>query len=278
VSDEQSTAQSSNDTTVPLVTSMANQAIEELARDAGGAQTAPGVDGGGAATDPDPSGTIDAGSAAPAPQGWPIYQGFEYGTVPSPVVVGSGVVSLDSDSHSGSGALLATSTLAQAQATAGFEFEPLQSGTIYVRAWYKIADTLSGRLNILGLKTIDSLGVESDVVDVNLDGIGANTKVDVYFAVENARDSSTPVTVPMGEWVCIEAAVTISDTVGQAVVRVERLDGGSASYTTQADHDTLLLDGINAVRVGIDWTDPGQAQTEVRVDDLVIDSQPIGCN
>ena len=79
--------------------------------------------------------------------------------------------------------------------------------------------------------------------------------------------------IPRDRWVCVQLAITVDPSVG--VVKLS-LDG---SNHMTASTDTLVgVDGYSAVDFGVHYATPAQGPVVLWVDDVVIDTVPVGCN
>lgn len=86
--------------------------------------------------------------------------------------------------------------------------------------------------------------------------------------------SAGGIPIPRDVWTCIEMAITIGETDGAATLE---MDGALvASFTNE---DTLPALGLATVEVGIVRSNAGvQGPASLGVDDVVISTQPIGCD
>jgi hypothetical protein len=115
------------------------------------------------------------------------------------------------------------------------------------------------------------LGAPGTDVGLNVD-IQADARYEVFFPESDESVRSEPGTLLKDEWVCLELAVVVSDTAGEATLRV---DGSQLAMAQGVD--TRPPGGIELFTLGIDWSQSGQEAANVWLDDVVLDDEPLPC-
>jgi hypothetical protein len=176
-------------------------------------------------------------------------------------------LSLDSDTvHQGSGALRFTANASESWSAVVYSFPPVTSGVLYARAHYYIpAGSVTGRINLMTLESEQAFNVDVNVTSA-LDA-------EAYLRVDASRYNSAPGVIPLDTWFCLQAALDIDDTGGA----LELLVDGTSVLVTPRDKDTLPPSGVNEAEFGILWTEAGQTASELYVDDVAIDTEPVSC-
>lgn len=211
-----------------------------------------------------PSSTAGAGSCVEAL----VCEDFESDTTEFTSEVQGGTLEVTNDRGQESDRSLRATTMTDGDwGRAVYAFPSVASGALYFRAYFFIPEgTVTGLVNLV---TFRNPAVPTDV-DVNVLAGGA---IDVYFHSEAVRYVSDSADFPTGRWTCLEGKLQLSTTAGGASVWLD----GEQVLTTPASHNTAQAPGYSNLSVGIHWTEQGQGPAEVFVDDLAIDTSPIGC-
>lgn len=175
-------------------------------------------------------------------------------------IAGGGLEVVSSPVFFGGGALRATTPAAGAHAYLQQAFAAIDSGSIYTRAYVYLPSTLltPGRVELSN--TGDTSGVHFHFsVDLNTPLMAVNNQE--LGGVELARDT----------WVCVEWRVDIA-AAGSGEMFI---DGQSAIALTGLD--TNLTGGYSALDIGIFDTSPAEGGFEVYIDEVAMDTSPIGC-
>lgn len=179
-----------------------------------------------------------------------------------PILTFGNAVSLTSDSVSGSGAIQAT-TIAEGPSVAYLRksIPTATSGQLHARFWVNVP-------KVNGAVDVAPFGFWSDQdADWALRVTVRYGKLGVWsYTTPRIPEETTEFT--LGDWHCVQFAVTLNDTAG--IVEVT-LDGEPAG---KGMTDTLPLGGIQRFMVGNVWS-PTPAQ--VLVDRVAVGTTPIGC-
>jgi hypothetical protein len=173
--------------------------------------------------------------------------------------------------HTGEFAARFTTSAEQSWSAFVFRFdEPIVSPAVYVRMYLFVpSGTVTGRLNFLAIENEDTFNI-----DVNLLGAESGEVVfEVYNHSSRAGVSTADVTVPFDQWFCLQTAVVLSETAGQVLVSID----GREVLRTPNPENTLPSGGISKVGVGAFWTEAGQADSELFVDDIAIGQDVVSC-
>lgn len=185
-------------------------------------------------------------------------QGATFGRVQEPV-------------HAGEFAARFTTSAEQSWSAFVYRFdEPIVSDAVYVRMYLFVPlGSVTGRLNFLAIENEDTFNI-----DVNLLGGELGDVVfEVYNHSSRAGLSTADITVPFDQWFCLQTAVVLSETAGQVVVSVD----GREVLRTPNPENTLPSGGISKVGVGAFWTEAGQSDSELFVDDIAIGQDVVPC-
>lgn len=185
-------------------------------------------------------------------------QGATFGRVQEPV-------------HTGEFAARFTTVAEQSWSAFVYRFDdPIVSDAVYVRMYLFVpSGSVTGRLNFLAIENEDSFNI-----DVNLLGADSGDVVfEVYNHSSRAGVSTADVTVPFDRWFCLQTAVVLSETAGQVLVSVD----GREVLRTPNPENTLPSGGISKVGVGAFWTEAGQSDSELFVDDIAIGQDVVSC-
>jgi hypothetical protein len=169
--------------------------------------------------------------------------------------------------HSGMGALHASSAGPSSYALVSGAFGPLYAGDLYVRTYVYVPAAL--RTEIMNVLFVgDGDPVEGfHGVDFNLENGAAQ-----LFSPQAPQRYTDSALIPRDRWFCLRMHVGIDDQRGSVQVFVEeRLALQSALF------DTLPDDGINQLRLGIDWASEQEELFEIYFDDVVVDTAPVRC-
>lgn len=173
--------------------------------------------------------------------------------------------------HSGAFAARFTTSAEQSWSAFVYRFdEPIVSEAVYVRMYLFVpSGSVTGRLNFLAIENEDNFNI-----DVNLlGGESADVVFEVYNHSSRAGISTADVTVPFDRWFCLQTAVLLSETAGQVLVSVD----GREVLRTPNPENTLPSGGISKVGVGAFWTEAGQSDSELFVDDIAIGQDVLPC-
>jgi hypothetical protein len=142
---------------------------------------------------------------------------------------------------------------------------PITTGEIYVRQymWLPSSVTIDGQASLL------------------VTGNGQSPFPSTFFMLEpsmltistDVAPYNFPDTLPRDRWVCMEMQIHIDPSAG--FVRVT-FDGGSAIQTPLTDTD--VAGGYTNVDAGIHYANEVQSPGSLWIDDIVLDTSPIGCN
>lgn len=140
----------------------------------------------------------------------------------------------------------------------------LTSGAVYTRAYVYLPGS-PGELMFLGFA---ENGGAFAHVSAGLDGDGT-ARVDATTATLSGYSENV---LPRDRWLCVELAVTIG-AQGSARVTVD-----GAAVVELVGIDTVPGLGFENVLAGVVWAETSEAGSEVQIDELVVDDQPIGCD
>jgi hypothetical protein len=246
----------------------------EVGSDAGGAMARPeaGVR--------DPMGLRDAGlrdAAAPGsdggdaaqlpscPAGALMCEGFEASIASWTFTRSEGTATASTqDSRSGSGSLQLSTRSAGASAYLERSFGPISVGALHVRFFAKVpgGTTIDGYDVVMLTNDAEDGGVAVALTDttLSLSGLAAGTT------------SRGTLPHPRNEWVCIEVGLPLAPLMGVSV----DLDG--VRDPALLAEEGLPNGGYGRVAVGIVRSLPTQAPTDILIDDLVVATDPIGCD
>jgi hypothetical protein len=149
--------------------------------------------------------------------------------------------------------------LAQAKVT----FAPVTSGLLAARGWFFVP----AQSDVLHFDLID---IKSSVGDLAV--LGYFDHLVIYQNLGTPGVGPETVTVPLDRWMCIEVQIQVSDPG-----RIDLwLDDVLVSSITNID--ALPSTGFTWMAVGLPWTDDGQTALRAFVDEVIIDTKPIGCD
>jgi hypothetical protein len=161
----------------------------------------------------------------------------------------------------GAGALVARTISTTARSRFAYEFPVMKSGQVYLRAWVYVAP---GAV----LSNVHTIVIgDANTADYGSKFVYTNGQLHVA-ASGKALTGSTA--APTGQWYCLRMEIGIGD---QGSVRAYLND---TLFTDDTLVDTLPAAGVHNVTAGIDFA--AQADpAEVFIDELVLDTIPIGC-
>ncbi len=173
--------------------------------------------------------------------------------------------------HTGEFAARFTTSAEQSWSAFVYRFdEPLVSEAVHVRMYLFVpSGSVTGRLNFLAIENEDTFNI-----DVNLLGADSGEVVfEVYNHASRAGLSNVDFMVPFDRWFCLQTAVVLSETAGQVSVSVD----GREVLRTPNPENTLPSGGISKVGVGAFWTEAGQFDSELFIDDIEIGQDVVSC-
>lgn len=170
-------------------------------------------------------------------------------------------------SHSGGASLRAASLDAMSVAVVSSTFEPVRSGSLYLRAHlYVEASLLTDTMNVFFLGASPQPDPFTGI-DINIkDGA-----LQVFSPQADPVRQTGALLIPRDRWFCMRARIELSD---DAVVEIFA-DEALALRATQID--TLTDEGITQLRAGIDWSSEQSEPFELFIDDLVLHDEPVPC-
>lgn len=149
-------------------------------------------------------------------------------------------------------------------------FDPIETGTIYFRAFLFIPVGNSvGTTKVLNLS---AGGNPEEEQGIDID-ISAQRSIDIYQHGNAQRFVSAPDMVPEGAWFCLNGSYTISRTAGETSVWIN----DSLAVSTTAGADSIINGGVSEFRTGIGWTEAGQDTSVVYFDNVLVDTVPVSC-
>jgi len=162
---------------------------------------------------------------------------------------------------SGVEALAVTVTLDDASvAYLRSDFPAVSAGTLHLRGWFQVpAGAATFNLAPVGLWASGDLDWALRLVLTQ----GA-TELWSYTTPAASADAVT-----VGEWHCVEAAVTLDDDAGSVVASI---DGEERLVATGLD--TLPAGGVDGLVMGTVWA---SGAASVRVDRVALATSPVGC-
>ncbi len=193
-----------------------------------------------------------------------ICQGFEASMAGWTFVRSDGTATATTqDSRSGATALQLATRSAGATAYIERSFGAVSSGALYVRAFLKVAG--STPIDGYSFVMLDNGRRDGGVVVSLTDTTLALSAIKTGTAVPGTLG------YPRDQWACVEASVSLPPANGVTV----DLDG-VRDVALRAEED-LPRGGYARVAIGIVESSSAQAPTQLLIDDVVIATQPIGC-
>jgi hypothetical protein len=164
--------------------------------------------------------------------------------------------------HSGVGSLRASSAGPSNYALVAADFPALRGGELHLRSYvYVPADQPTQIMNVM------FVGDGDHGVDFNLDDGAAQ----LYSPQSPQRYTDTR-SIPRDRWFCLRLQLSIDDVRGAMRVFIdERMALQTGPF------DTLPEDGVNELRLGIDWSSEQEPLFEIYFDDVVADTAPVSC-
>jgi hypothetical protein len=145
---------------------------------------------------------------------------------------------------------------------------PVTTGSIYVRGYFFVpADVVPNQATLFDLS---GSGGRIAVV------VGSTGTTFLASDLPNAGDdtaNSAPDAIERGQWQCLELAVEIGGT-GAGSITLSR-EGVPFANGNRSGVNTVSGDGYTAVRLPVQYT---KGPFEALVDDVVVDTSPIGCD
>jgi hypothetical protein len=161
----------------------------------------------------------------------------------------------------GPSALVARTISTSARSRFLHEFPVMNSGQLYLRAWLYVAPTAV-------LSNVHTIVIgDANTSDYGSKFVYTNGKLHVAASGAALTGSAD---APTGQWYCLRMELGIGD---QGSLRAYLND---TLFSDSPMVDTLPAAGVHNVTAGIDFasqTDPA----EVFIDELVLDTMPIGC-
>lgn len=169
--------------------------------------------------------------------------------------------------RTGAGALRATSAGPDSYALVAADFAALRSGDLYVRAYsYVPAGLATEIMNIMFVGDGDPIeGFHG--IDLNLQD-GALQ----MFSPQSPQRHTDSAQIPRGRWFCLRLHVVIDDQRGFVQAFVD-----DRQALMSGSFDTLPDEGINQLRLGIDWSSEQAEPFEVFFDDVIVDTVEVAC-
>jgi hypothetical protein len=169
--------------------------------------------------------------------------------------------------HRGSASLHATTTAPESVAVVGRSFDAVQAGELHVRVHVFIPSAQPTEImNVLFVG--DGQPVSPfEGIDVNLSG-GA---LQLFAQPDQLRQTSA-VSVPRDVWFCLRMQVTLDHVRGAAQLFVD-----DQRALASEPFDSLPTEGVDQVRVGVDWSSEQDERFEIYFDDLVVSRSAVSC-
>jgi hypothetical protein len=190
--------------------------------------------------------------------------GFESGDVSAWSSAVSGNAKVQGERvHNGSWALQVTTDGARS-ASVGTSLRRLATGSFHARAWFFVpSDFVFHKAELL---TVDG---PPDGVEFILD----EDEIRAYDDMA-ATTLTTQMSVLHNQWFCIQLHVGISQSAGTVTLdlNIHQVSAASALDTLPA------ADGYTFLDVGIANPTNGQGPATIYIDDVVVSTQPLGCN
>jgi hypothetical protein len=225
-----------------------------------------GADAGGCVEDPLPiDTTLDGPVAANCVPGALICDDMESPPPPQTMhVVSSNAIATRTNCNAAHGARSMHIVLPARTAVTGVTYyqlpSPVANGTLYGREWLHLSDVASNWIDVLefgysGGKT--SIDIMSD----------ASFRYNVLSG--GAFPQTAAGAVPLGRWFCITFSVQVGNP-GHVTADIDGTRLIDATPNTYASDYTTVFFGA--------WVNRGAAGLEYYVDDVVVATQPVGCN
>jgi hypothetical protein len=224
--------------------------------------------------DRDAGSDAGAGECNGAHAGALLCSGFEASDLVSDwderVIEGAGALERSTlRAHDGRASLHASTTSMMSVAVLQKTFTPLLSGDVYLRLYLYVPSNLPTQtLNFLFVGDVPTPDPFVGV-DFNFEDGAIST-----FSPQSIPDRQTgTLTIPRDRWFCFRVHVAIGDDDGSVQSFVD-----DALALETMDIDTLPANGVRQLRAGVDWSSEQDAFFEIYVDDVVLDTAPVGCD
>ncbi|MBN2528088.1 MAG: hypothetical protein JXR76_16980 [Deltaproteobacteria bacterium] len=176
-------------------------------------------------------------------------------------------------SFEGEQALCSQTMAEQSWACMVYPFAAINRDTLYLSAHIFIPDdTITGNTTLVNLSgQVDESSEQTFGVDIN---VSPTRSLDIYVHGNYTRYTSGEKQVPTGRWFCLWGRYSISDVSGEASFWID----DNLVVSTTASKEAVITGGVSELRIGIGWTENGQEQATVYVDNLILRSSPTACN
>lgn len=165
---------------------------------------------------------------------------------------------------------------------ASLETETDSSANYHYARWSRFLDTTvtAGDIYLRAFYWISSATVVNEQLGILVVGNGTPPYPATYVVLYpgqimiNVDGDATLIAgeIPRDRWVCIEMHVFVDPVVGFAELSI---DGTNVLRTPNVSSD--VVGGYTNMEVGVHYTTPGQTPVSLWVDEVVLDSVPIGC-
>jgi hypothetical protein len=171
--------------------------------------------------------------------------------------------------HSGGGSLRAQSRANASVADVVARFPPLRSGMLYLRAYLFVPDGLpTERMNLFFIGSRPDPDPSPFAgLDLNLE----NGAVQLFSPQAKPQRQTGELTVPRDRWFCLRAEIELGSAAAVSVF----VDDALALRATGVD--SIAEGGVSMLRAGIDWSSDQDAFFELYLDDVALDTRPVGC-
>jgi hypothetical protein len=190
-----------------------------------------------------------------------------------PDTIVEGMASIESSAaqaHSGMRSLHAMSSGPMSRAVVVRDFPAQEAGELYLRAWLYIpAGATTSIINFMFLGDDVASNEVFEGVDFNLD-LGA---LEVFLPLHEPSRFTSERQVARDRWTCLLTRVSLSHTAGELEAT---LDGDLALQLEGLD--TLPTGGMRQFRAGVDWSSEQAEFFAIYLDDVVLSTQPVGCD
>lgn len=172
-----------------------------------------------------------------------------------------------SDTYHGAGALLAQSSGGGQTAPVAADFTPTHTGELYMRAYLKVPASVDGlHTDIFSLHapaTADASGEHCAVV-LRSGGL-------MLWCIADGAVAEVATPFPRDRWVCVEWKVVLG-TPGSSELFFDGSSVASGAGTT------MLTRPYEHARAGIVYTAEAQTAVDIRLDELMLATEPVGCD
>ncbi|UJR84584.1 polysaccharide lyase [Sandaracinus amylolyticus] len=179
---------------------------------------------------------------------------------------GSAMTIVGDLAHLGARSARGVTTEASAQAAYTYRLSPvIDDGELWFRGHFIVE---GGDLSAIALLYLDGVSDEGTALQVQAGGrvvVAFQTGSDRYEPIEGA-------TIPLDDWVCIEARIVVHDASGSVEVWADgRPIGAHTGY------DTHPAGGLDEMQVGNARSGSSQGAITVRLDDVALSRTRLGC-